>query len=122
MIKAVKRSVKNVAKEKGAKKAAPLSQKYQVMDYLIDAGKKGATNFEMMMNLRMCDVRKRISMLLREDLVDYEIVSDFEVSDDGKKYKRYWAMPVGYNNLAEWLYETKRPRKIATKRTGGGFR
>lgn len=122
MIKAVKRSVKNMDVKKAVKKAAPLCQKYQVLDYLIDAGKKGATNFEMMMRLRMCDVRKRISMLLREDLIDYEIVSDFEVSDDGKKYKRYWAMPIGYNSLAEWLYETKRPRKIAKKRTGGGFR
>lgn len=121
MMKSVKRTVKTVNVKKAEVKK-PLSQEERVMDYLIDAGKKGATNFEMMMNLRICDVRKRISDLNRSYLIDYEIVSDFEVSDDGKKYKRYWAMPVGYNNLAEWLNETKRVRKTTKKRTGGGYR
>lgn len=121
MKKIVKRIVKT-APVKETKKRKPLTQEDRVFEYLVDAGKKGATNFEMMMNLRMCDVRKRISTLIREPIYDYEIVSDFEVSDDGKKYKRYWAMPVGYNSLAEWLYETKRVGKIAKKRTGGGFR
>lgn len=120
MIKSVKRTVKNVTVEKPKKKRA-LNQEELVLNYLIDVGKKGATNFEMMMALRMCDVRKRISEISKW-VIDYSIVSLFETSENGKTYKRYWAMPIEYNNLAEWLYETKRPRKIAKKRTGGGFR
>lgn len=96
------------------------TQTERVFDYLIKAGKKGATNFEMMVNLKICDVRKRISDL-NSLLYEFYIESEFEESLEGKPHKRYWAVPRGMT-LAEYLYETKRTRKIATKRTGGGFR
>lgn len=96
------------------------SQVEQVFDYLVKAGRKGATNFEMMMKLHICDVRKRISDL-NELLYEYSIESEYEESKDGKRYKRYWAVPREYT-LEEFLNEAKCIREFKKKSTGGGFR
>lgn len=108
------------SKKVNAKVGNRPSQAERVFDYLVDAGKKGATNFEMMVNLQICDVRKRISEL-NELLYEYHIDSEFEESKDGKRYKRYWAVPQG-KTLEEFLNETKRFRQSKKKSTGGGFR
>lgn len=66
-----------------------------VMKYLLSKKKSGATNFQMMMDLHMCDVRKRISILRRRLA---EINPDWSIKDiwmesetEGKRpYKRYF--------------------------------
>ena len=107
-----------------SKKAHTQKKKSQteiVFDYLKSKGKQGATNFEMMMRLRICDVRKRISEL-NELLWEYYIDSEYEESVDGKRYKRYWLIPETCHSLAEFLHETECTRKATSKRTGGGRR
>ena len=101
-----------------------IGQSDLVLDYLVTKGRKGATNFEMMMNLHICDVRKCISDLNNKWAIDYTIESIYETADNGKHYKRYWAVPVAYNSLTEWLLldEGKHTRKVSKKHTGGGKR
>lgn len=111
---------KNVNAKKVAKKT-PITQEDMVIDYLVRKGKKGATNFEMMMSLRMCDVRKRISRINADPLSDYTVESIYESGETGKTYKRYWAVPVN-STLEELLSEGKYTGKAAKKRTGGGSR
>jgi len=111
----------NVAAPAAKKEKNNPSQAERVFDYLVSAGRKGATNFEMMVNLRICDVRKRISEL-NELLWEYTIESEYEESNNGKRYKRYWAVPREYADLAEYLNETKRARSITPQSTGGGRR
>ena len=115
MGKEVRKLLPKVTKRKGY-----VNQAERVFDYLVNAGKKGATNFEMMVNLKICDVRKRISDL-NSLLYEYFIESEYEESKDGKRYKRYWAVPRGMT-LWEFLYETKRTRKVTRQSTGGGRR
>ena len=73
-----------------------------VLDYLLRRKAKGATNFEMMIRLQICDVRKRISEINSSPDCKYIITSDWEVNKDtGVRYKRYYA------------YERKRNNKIS---------
>ena len=105
------------------KKKKVLNQAERVKNYLLRKGKKGATNFEMMVALRICDVRKRICDINNMVGLDFSIESDYEQSPDGKVYKRYWAVPAEYwGKLKEYLDENKYSRKVKTKRTGGGKR
>lgn len=72
-----------------------------VLDYLLRRKAKGATNFEMMIRLQICDVRKRISEINSSPDCKYIITSDWEVNENtGVRYKRYYA------------YERKRNNKI----------
>lgn len=112
---------KIIASSKKAPTQKEKSQAELVFDYLKSKGKQGATNFEMMMRLRICDVRKRISEL-NELLWEYYIDSEYEESADGKRYKRYWLIPAACHSLAEFLHETKCVRNATSKRTGGGRR
>ena len=102
-------------------KRPTVTQEDMVVDYLVRRGTKGATNFEMMMALRMCDVRKRISNINADPLSEYTIESVFETGNTGKTYKRYWAVPAT-STLEEFLSESKHTRKTGKKRTGGGAR
>lgn len=111
---------KSLPKKSKVKKAS-ITQEDMVVDYLVRKGSKGATNFEMMMALRMCDVRKRISRINSDPLSEYTIESEFETGSTGKTYKRYWAVPVD-STLEEVLSERKYIRKAGKKRTGGGAR
>lgn len=63
------------------------TQKDRVIKYLL-AHKKGATNFEMMTALRVCDVRKIISDIRNEGV--YKVTSEWEESKLGTRYKRYY--------------------------------
>lgn len=109
--------------KKPAAKDFKITQADFVLDYLIEKGKKGATNFEMMTTLHICDVRKRISELNNDGLLDYTIESVFEENKDGIRYKRYWAVPVDYHgDLMRFLDEREHISKPAKKRTGGGRR
>jgi hypothetical protein len=73
-----------------------------VLDYLLRRKAKGATNFEMMVRLQICDVRKRISEINSSPDCKYIIASEWEVNEDtGARYKRYYA------------YERKRNNKIS---------
>lgn len=108
-------------KKKESKKT-PITQEDLVVDYLVRKGKKGATNFEMMVSLKMCDVRKRISTINQDPLSEFYIDSVFETdAKSGKTYKRYWAVP-GAQTLEEYLSEAKYTGKSRKKRTGGGCR
>lgn len=72
-----------------------------VLDYLLRRKAKGATNFEMMVRLQICDVRKRISEINSSPDCKYTITSEWEVNENtGVRYKRYYA------------YERKRNNKI----------
>ena len=108
---------------KTAHKNLSYTQNDMVLDYLVAKGRKGATNFEMMVTLHICDVRKCISDL-RLEALDYEIESRYETGDSGKTYKRYWAYPADFKGtFVEWLTnERKYSGKTSTKRTGGGRR
>lgn len=76
-----------------------------VLDYLVRRKTKGATNFEMMVKLQICDVRKRISEINASEECAYSIASDWEQDEKtGVRYKRYYA------------YERERPKK--TRRIG----
>lgn len=120
MVKNVKRKIVKSSNKKPVNRKSGNAQVDRVFEYLLKAGHKGATNFEMMINLRICDVRKRISDL-NQLLYEYFIDSEYEESSDGKRYKRYWAVPIGMT-LWEFLNETKRTRKATRKSTGGGRR
>jgi hypothetical protein len=109
------------AKKVITKKKQSITQEDMVVDYLVRKGTKGSTNFEMMMDLRMCDVRKRISNINADPLSEFKIESVFETGDSGKTYKRYWAVP-DYLTLEDFLSESKYSRKPKKKRTGGGNR
>lgn len=71
----------------------PLSQKEQVLKFLVKQGKKGATNFQMMMALRICDVRKRITEINRDADCKYQIDTEW-VEKNGKRFKRYYAVRI----------------------------
>lgn len=114
--------MENVKKSEKAAKRTAVSQADLVLGYLVDKGRKGATNFEMMMALHICDVRKRITDLNRTYIEGYWIESEYEESADGKRYKRYWAIPDEYATLWEYLDEGKHTRTSTSKRTGGGRR
>lgn len=85
-----------------------------VVRFLFHRGSLGATNFEMMMKLHMCDVRKRISVIrskFAEMKSPWRIIGVWFESDvEGKRpYKRYFLMK-------EALNETKRIAKSRKKR------
>lgn len=85
---------KTLKQEETQKKRMPITQADFVLDYLLGAGRKGATNFEMMINLQICDVRKRITELNRDEDVPYYIGSVWEENENsGARYKRYFAVP-----------------------------
>lgn len=76
-----------------------VSQADFVLDYLIRRKARGATNFEMMVRLQICDVRKRISEINSSPDCKYIITSDWEVNKDtGVRYKRYYAYERKRNN------------------------
>lgn len=94
----------------------PITQADFVVDYLVRKGRKGATNFEMMMNLHLCDVRKIISDINADKEAEFSIQSKFETNPETKKtYKRYWAVPE-YATLEEIINESKHIRKTRSKR------
>jgi hypothetical protein len=64
------------------------TQKQRVTEYLLAHKKHGATNFEMMMKLHVCDVRKIISDIRNEGI--YKISFEWETSKLGTAYKRYF--------------------------------
>ena len=113
--------IQRKSKPKTTKKKKPMSQEDLVLNYLEKRGKKGATNFEMMMALRICDVRKAISRINSWNLAPVTVESEFETGATGKTYKRYWAVPID-KSLQEFLSESKHTGKIKKKRTGGGKR
>lgn len=118
----VKRKSNKETKQEKVKKTV-ITQNDLVLDYLVESGRKGATNFEMMTRLAICDVRKCISDINKFPL-EFSIESEYEISANGKRYKRYWAVPIEYQgDLTEWLLdEGKHTRKTSKKRTGGGAR
>lgn len=63
------------------------TQKQRVIDYLLAHKKQGATNFEMMTRLHICDVRKIISDIRNEG---YIVSFEWETSKLGTRYKRYF--------------------------------
>lgn len=71
----------------------PLSQKEKVLKFLVKQGKRGATNFQMMMALRMCDVRKRITEINRDPELKYQIDTEW-VEKNGARFKRYYAVRI----------------------------
>jgi hypothetical protein len=73
------------------------NQTKKVLKYLIKKGSRGATNFEMMMKLYMCDVRKRISNINADKEIPYIIVSEWEETKGGARVKRYWAEKTDQN-------------------------
>lgn len=80
-----------------------------VLDYLVRRKTKGATNFEMMVKLQICDVRKRISEINASEDCAYSIASDWEVNEDtGARYKRYYAYERKRNNKTSKSGHTKK--------------
>ena len=80
-----------------------------VLDYLLRRKAKGATNFEMMVRLQICDVRKRISEINSSPDCKYIITSDWEVNEDtGVRYKRYYAYERKRNNKTSKSGHTKK--------------
>ena len=80
-----------------------------VLDYLLRRKAKGATNFEMMVRLQICDVRKRISEINSSPDCKYIITSDWEVNKDtGVRYKRYYAYERKRNNKTSKSGYTKK--------------
>lgn len=80
-----------------------------VLDYLLRRKAKGATNFEMMVRLQICDVRKRISEINSSPDCKYIITSDWEVNEDtGVRYKRYYAYERKRNNKTGKSGHTKK--------------
>lgn len=80
-----------------------------VLDYLVRRKAKGATNFEMMVRLQICDVRKRISEINSSPDCKYIITSDWEVNKDtGVRYKRYYAYERKRNNKTSKSGHTKK--------------
>ena len=80
-----------------------------VLDYLLRRKAKGATNFEMMVRLQICDVRKRISEINSSPDCKYIITPDWEVNEDtGVRYKRYYAYERKRNNKTSKSGHTKK--------------
>ena len=80
-----------------------------VLDYLLRRKTKGATNFEMMVRLQICDVRKRISEINSSPDCKYIIASEWEVNKDtGVRYKRYYAYERKRNNKTSKSGHTKK--------------
>ena len=80
-----------------------------VLDYLLRRKAKGATNFEMMVRLQICDVRKRISEINSSPDCKYIIASEWEVNEDtGARYKRYYAYERKRNNKISKSKHTKK--------------
>ena len=80
-----------------------------VLDYLLRRKAKGATNFEMMVKLQICDVRKRISEINSSPDCKYIIASEWEVNEDtGARYKRYYAYERKRNNKTSKSGHTKK--------------
>ena len=80
-----------------------------VLDYLLRRKAKGATNFEMMVRLQICDVRKRISEINSSPDCKYIITSEWEVNKDtGVRYKRYYAYERKRNNKTSKSGHTKK--------------
>ena len=80
-----------------------------VLDYLLRRKAKGATNFEMMVRLQICDVRKRISEINSSPDCKYIIASEWEVNEDtGARYKRYYAYERKRNNKTSKSGHTKK--------------
>ena len=80
-----------------------------VLDYLLRRKAKGATNFEMMVRLQICDVRKRISEINSSPDCKYIITSNWEVNKDtGVRYKRYYAYERKRNNKTSKSGHTKK--------------
>ena len=86
-----------------------VSQADFVLDYLLRRKAKGATNFEMMIRLQICDVRKRISEINSSPDCKYIIASEWEVNEDtGARYKRYYAYERKRNNKTSKSGHTKK--------------
>ena len=86
-----------------------VGQAYIVLDYLLRRKAKGATNFEMMVRLQICDVIKRISEINSSPDFKYIITSDLEVNKDtGVRYKRYYAYERNRNNKTSKSGHTKK--------------
>ena len=80
-----------------------------VLDYLLRRKAKGATNFEMMVRLQICDVRKRISEINSSPDCKYIIASEWEVNENtGVRYKRYYAYERKRNNKTSKSGHTKK--------------
>lgn len=80
-----------------------------VLDYLLRRKTKGATNFEMMVQLQICDVRKRISEINSSPDCKYIIASEWEVNEDtGARYKRYYAYERKRNSKTSKSGHTKK--------------
>lgn len=80
-----------------------------VLDYLVRRKTRGATNFEMMVRLQICDVRKRISEINSSPDCKYIITSRWEVNKDtGVRYKRYYAYERKRNNKTSKSGHTKK--------------
>ena len=80
-----------------------------VLDYLLRRKAKGATNFEMMVRLQICDVRKRISEINSSPDCKYIIASEWEVNEEtGARYKRYYAYERKRNNKASKAGHTQK--------------
>ena len=80
-----------------------------VLDYLLLRKSKGATNFEMMVRLQICDVRKRISEINSSPDCKYIIASEWEVNENtGVRYKRYYAYERKRNNKTSKSGHTKK--------------
>lgn len=107
---------KTLKEEQAVKKyKTPITQSDFVLDYLLGSGRKGATNFEMMVNLQMCDVRKRITEINRDEECKYNIYSVWENNENMKHYKRYYAVPYGMS-LEEFLSGKKKIASIRGQR------
>lgn len=64
------------------------TQKDRVVRYLLAHRRTGATNFEMMMKLHVCDVRKILSEVRAEG--EYLVEYRWETSKQGTRFKRYY--------------------------------
>lgn len=107
---------KTLKVEKVVKRKMPVTQADFVLDYLLGSGRRGATNFEMMVNLQICDVRKRITELNRDEDVPYYIGSVWETNPNSKAtYKRYFAIPFNLS-IEEFLSGKQKATKAASKR------
>ena len=73
------------------------------------------SDFEMMVNLQMCDVRKRITEINRDEECKYNIYSVWENNENMKHYKRYYAVPYGMS-LEEFLSGKKKIASIGRQR------
>ena len=100
--------------KKTVNKTKYVSQADYVLDYLLGKGRRGATNFEMMINLSMCDVRKRVTEINRDKECKFWVGSVWETSDTMKHYKRYYAISKK-QTLEDFLNERKPVKKAGRK-------